>query len=520
MKESEFEERMETNIPVFSTSKQEKEAESAFYVGQIGDYQNTVVAQNEQGQTVYQQAAMEGGEDFSQALYSGIEAYQENYTRSTEKNAVFLEAISQELGLHRCNRSSFGYSYFRYLFVSYLEARMAMLSPAPEDHPSIAITDFLGQDGAKLLWWAMEEEAHDPAFRKHVFERSATFYAGPTWTHRLIATVVGPSGIGKSHNVRNIVQELQPHLACTLRGDGNWLVVHDGSLVRDASQIRNLLCQVVYYKGYRGLHRFFEEFDLNPKLGMRRCMKHVEQAVLTTKSVGLAYVETMSHPSSPKRWLKKLKALAGPESRMLAIRMGGTERSHGPTMFQCLASLGWMNAFGDSLQKSVVWRAEQRSRAFDIKQHQEFVQSQLPFLLGDRGPALESKQYNRLGYWFGNYGSSRFSEAFAKTFGKDAVVNVLVDVVIKTNKGEQWMDANPDDPGIVCLSQRLFAEWQNFRKTYLSDAEWVTHLRSNPSLRAATQEELQAARQDLDLYCKLQRCPRRVASPIVQHHLS
>ncbi|KTD48765.1 hypothetical protein Lrub_1116 [Legionella rubrilucens] len=299
---------------------------------------------------------------------------------------------------------------------------------------TISMQDFLGKEGVKLYRLALEEELNSREYRNALFHASTDHYPGEKWAERPAIIVSGPSASGKTVATQAAVAQAARFLPKEkpLDYSGNDVVAIDGGKAREVSQIRKLVIQAANHKGFSGIK------DLHKQSAILEKAKDSMREAVMKSDLGFVIPETFSSWSIPFHkihdLMKRIDALPG--TKQLFSRVVGEE----PSMFQKI-----VNFMGNR-------RAWKRSG----------FEEQLDLDLNERRIS-ESKAYGAGGFSFGVKGSEK-AETWFKRHSKDklsmTITNDLMLVREHPPDSDHWQKAEPGEPGVELVSQRVFHYWQ------------------------------------------------------------
>lgn len=191
------------------------------------------------------------------------------------------------------------------------------------------------KDGKKLLdayKAAIEEEKNSSAFREAVFLKSLHVEEGPAWEKRLVLWIAGPSASGKSYAAKKAVLEMMQHLGhISEEKVNNYLLLIDGGVERDLSQVRKMMLGVAVHNGYSGL----SDLHKHSKMGVKSTLKEIGDIL----GMHMGIPETFSDPrKSPEKEIERyskekdtiigMANICGPDEEMSALcEAQGTRRA-------------------------------------------------------------------------------------------------------------------------------------------------------------------------------------------------
>jgi ankyrin repeat protein/2-polyprenyl-6-methoxyphenol hydroxylase-like FAD-dependent oxidoreductase len=177
-------------------------------------------------------------------------------------------------------------TFARFLFEKVLhntETDLRENTGNPEKDAAI-LEKLLGKKGVVLYQAALQEEANSIAFRTAVFNHAANAQKGPTWSDQLVVYIGGPSGAGKTHSSKTILDEVGQEYAGNPEGI-NYYVMVDGGIEREVSHVRQLMVQASLQKGYPGVGDLDSYDTLDTK-------SKVKNASLKTDNISLVLPQT------------------------------------------------------------------------------------------------------------------------------------------------------------------------------------------------------------------------------------
>lgn len=242
----------------------------------------------------------------NEALYGEIQQYSE---KLYENKMFFLGHLPIESPIREyLNQDDIASStFFREAFIRFLQDKLNAenTSAYVPGIPDLRETDpvrqattldkLLGTEGTYLFQQALKEEVHSKSYREAVFNKSATFYPGQKWAKRLVAIIGGASASGKTFATKSAISRTQALMGVDKNATGepgNFVVSSDGGVVREMSQMRNLVIEAAVSLGYPGIS------DLQKKTGKQlgKIKNYVKKAVLTTTTLGLTEPLTFASP--------------------------------------------------------------------------------------------------------------------------------------------------------------------------------------------------------------------------------
>ncbi|MFA5960064.1 MAG: ATP-binding protein [Tatlockia sp.] len=415
-------------------------------------------------------------------LYQSVASYQAQYgdkvNRFCQKNYVIITEQVQEKSAQHC--------FFRSLFVAFLEEKNAQkegMYAGKSEHRSLApekatvtLRALLGKKGLALFQLALEEEVHSKAYLNAVFRASTHHYEGEKWAQRPVILIAGPSGSGKSFTSIHAVAKARSFLP-KKEGDfvGNDVVALDGGIVREVSQINQLVIQAAHNKGYSGLMDLYSKGPV-----LRKIKDRLQATVFAEPSLGVVLPDSFTYffnPFSKKQnLLKKINAL--PDTRMLFCRIRG---KNFPVFKRVVAFLTRKRAW-----KTTGFEA---NGALDL----------------NKKTPHESKKYNPIGFLFGSL-SSRWAEWFVKRRSKEKLSMVVTnDLLLKKESpagSGRWVNANEQEKGALLVSERVFKTWQ-FNQRHHSPEEkktlsqWIAECPMPPLIQTSGELALAIAKERL-----------------------
>ncbi|MDX1836593.1 hypothetical protein DIZ81_00765 [Legionella taurinensis] len=304
---------------------------------------------------------------------------------------------------------------------------------------TISMQDFLGANGVKLYRLALEEELNSREYRNALFYASTDHYPGEKWAERPAIIVSGPSASGKTVATQAAVEQATRFLPKATPQDfsGNDVVAIDGGKAREVSQMRKLVIQAANHKGFSGIKDLHKQSDI-----LEKAKGSMREAVIKS-DLGFVIPETFSTWSIPFHkihdLMKKIDVLPG--TKQLFSRVVGEE----PSLFQKI-----VNFMGNRR----AWKRE----GFEEQ----------PTLDLNNQRISESKAYGASGFSFGVSGSEK-AEKWFKRHSKDklsmTITNDLMLVKEHPPGSEHWQKAEPGEPGVELISQRVFDYWQFLQQT-------------------------------------------------------
>lgn len=314
------------------------------------------------------------------------------------------------------------------------DARKRAVDPASA---TISMKDFLGDEGVKLYRLALEEELNSREYRNALFYASTDHYPGEKWAERPAIIVSGPSASGKTVATQAAVEQAKRFLpkAEPLDYSGNDVVAIDGGKAREVSQMRKLVIQAANHKGFSGIK------DLHKHSGILEKAKDSMREAVMKSDLGFVIPETFSSWSIPFHkihgLMKKIDTLPG--TKQLFSRVVGEE----PALFQKI-----VNFMGNRR----AWKRDGFEKQPDLDLNNQRI--------------AESKAYGAGGFGFGVSGSEK-AEKWFKRHSKDklsmTITNDLMLVREHPPGSQQWQKAEPGEPSVELISQRVFNYWQSLQ---------------------------------------------------------
>lgn len=206
----------------------------------------------------------------------------------------------------------------REAFIKYLQGHQNEVTQATAEGQPISLKKLLDPAGVKLFKEALEEEVNSKEYRDAVFENSAMFFEGAPWDKRPVVTVAGPSASGKTTATEHVISENQVLFGGKKESESspntsshqNCVVSSDGGVVRETSQMRNLVIDFAISQGYNEIPNLQKETNSQ----LKSIKKHVKEAVLATKEIGLVEPITFANPLEYLSLaVKKMKGFLGLE---------------------------------------------------------------------------------------------------------------------------------------------------------------------------------------------------------------
>lgn len=315
------------------------------------------------------------------------------------------------------------------------DARKRALDPASA---TISMQDFLGDEGVKLYRLALEEELNSREYRNALFHASTEHYPGEKWAERPAIIVSGPSASGKTVATQAAVEQAKRFLpkAEPVDYSGNDVVAIDGGKAREVSQMRKLVIQAANHKGFSGIQDLHKHSSI-----LEKAKDSMREAVMKS-DLGFVIPETFSSWSIPFHkihdLMKKIDTLPG--TKQLFSRVVGEE----PSLFQKI-----VNFMGNRR----AWKRDGFEQQPDLDLNNQRIS--------------ESKAYGARGFGFGVKGSEG-AEKWFKRHSKDklsmTITNDLMLVREHPPGSQQWQKAEPGEPGVELISQRVFHYWQSLQE--------------------------------------------------------
>lgn len=349
---------------------------------------------------------------------------------------------------------------------------------------SITLEELLGtKDLVDKFINAMIEEVNTKAFRDAVFNQSATEYEGDKWEKRPIAVVGGPSASGKTSITKTAIkqnqvlfgkkasdnvsldntsgvgedsrpQEMGSSEEIATGNDSNIIVASDGGVVREVCQMRNLIIDYARSLGYS------EISDLHAKTSkiLEPVKESVQNAVLSTKDIGLAVPLTFAKGSERKNLDKLMELENDPNNVLLFINVK-------PQQYEAVEQQGTTRS------KETAW-GKIGGRTFSLNKSEG---------------RPEFKPYGgKPSYKMGMFATQRQVNKFSKKSKNGFIINGINDL----RKG----------PGLP-ISIRVKERWEAFASCDTSYQRLKN--RTNKGGKKISQEEVYEARKDLAKYINL-----------------
>ncbi|OGT58233.1 MAG: hypothetical protein A3F43_00610 [Gammaproteobacteria bacterium RIFCSPHIGHO2_12_FULL_42_10] len=350
---------------------------------------------------------------------------------------------------------------------------------ASPEECTTSMETLLGKEGLNLYKLAIEEEANDQNFRDAVFLESIQ-HVGKKFGNRNIIWVGGPSASGKSSATDAILKDLAKHMPenkSPLAIDDDIFVSVDGGIVRNVSQMRQLVLQVALKKGFPGIQDLHNNTKLHTK-------SYVQEAALQNPRLNLIIPETFANPLF-RFW--KQNPFDKMSQRLTKLNQNDA------TSFRLCEVIA--EPYQDKQFQSKVERlGNQRawSQKFDAAHTTE-----CEIKINDRNLPCESKRYQPQYFKDGRDGSVRARTWYAKnreSAGKPAHYTPIVNDLVwmqKDKASATWRISSPDvsQPGSATLviSKHDLARWaQESKENQVPLEEWVRHEKTKATLGQRT----------------------------------
>ncbi len=307
------------------------DAVKAKLLQQIGDYDNVKIDRNVDGRSAFELIAQSGrvneSEDPLDSLYAGVQKYEQ--IARAKRSELKVNAPLSMHGLF--DPSTSNPHFFRRAFIRHLQKQVNEVVPPyqvkepdlRETNPksqAISLKALLGS-GHELFLEALKEEMQSKQYRQALFNKSATFYPGRKWAKRLQAIIGGASASGKTFATKSAIERTQSLMGVDNSCEdepGNFVLSKDGGIVREMSQMRNLVIEAAVSLGYPGISDLHDD----TKEILEPLKKRVEQTAEQTKDFGITRPLTFTGPKElPSHFAgllgKYLKSKIVPGIRML-----------------------------------------------------------------------------------------------------------------------------------------------------------------------------------------------------------
>ncbi len=397
-------------------------------------------------------------------------------------------------------------NYFREAFIYYLEKRLKLgqdgvkgyeLSDPDSrfDDPSkamISLRKLLGKVGEDLFKLALEEEVNSDEYREAVFNKSSTYYPGATWKYRPIIYMSGPSASGKTFSTKAAVKEasdlFEQDLNAADNMAGNFVTASDGGILRELSQIRNLVIEAAIAKGYTGISDLLKKTQkyLDP------IKNKVKKAALASDDLGVAIPETFADPrirlgfgNSVRK--NEKKSSTGKKSRSVFVMVEGESGSFKQVV----------NYMGHSRALKREWTKDYKPQKFALNRTKAI---DIP----------ESKIYESQHFRAGLSGSKAAFDTFKKTSCNGFSIIAKNDLVLRCpvdpdDLNSSWVEGAHDSPGVVMISLRVLKRWEILQQILSSDEDAFNVSTSNmkPGKPVPSKEDIFLASKNLLKFLEL-----------------
>jgi len=399
----------------------------------FADYelQDVVVSDPNTGSTITVKPSVP--EDVS-AIFKGIKEYENGHAKAIDQYQKKYGIFSSDIRP--------GPTYFRDAFYDYVSKD---LKPTPEElayngeyKPPVKIEELFGKQFTELYQLALEEEMNSEAYMAAVLHKSTKVYAGEKWTERPVVFVGGPSASGKTYAADSAIEKATDFLGKESGNtSGNQVTFVDGGIARDVSQVRKLAVKAANNKGYSGI----KDLNKHSKALRKVKLRVYQHAMHVNKEGGVVIPETFSAFVKPgdksSRMLREAMKLTN--ARTIFARTEGKN----PGLFQ----------------KVVQFMGESRAwKTGNVKQKD--------ITRLNKKTSWESKSYGKGGFRWGVLGS-KLAEVWFKHNAKENLSMVIVnDLVLKREdppKSGNYVDAQPDEAGVIKVSERVFDNWKKMR---------------------------------------------------------
>lgn len=189
-------------------------------------------------------------------------------------------------------------------FAAFLAKKLAKFPQAENiNEATILVEDFLGPKGMEKYQKALEEERNSKEFRNAVFLASFKHYPGAKWESAKIVHIGGPSGSGKSYACDAVLKQLSTEN--TKEGEsqtGNDVVIVDGGIDREVSQMRSILLGAILSKGYRGGENLQ---SVSKKTAIKSFIQ--KAALASENNLSLVIPDTFANPKHMQKFAQFIK---------------------------------------------------------------------------------------------------------------------------------------------------------------------------------------------------------------------
>ncbi len=228
---------------------------------------------------------------------------------SPEEQDVAAHLLLGEKGYRALHEKTADQETFsaRKKFAAFLAKNDQKLPQAEKiNEKTTSILDFLGKEGLALYQQALEEERNSKSFRNAVFLASHKHYPGKKWNNSKCIHIGGPSGSGKSYACDRVIQQISENEDASgeVRRDlsGNDIIIVDGGIDREVSQMRSILLGTILAKGFRGGEDLHEQ---SKKTAVKNYVKNA--ALISENKLNLAIPDTFANPKHINKFNQFIK---------------------------------------------------------------------------------------------------------------------------------------------------------------------------------------------------------------------